>query len=137
MTTPPKWFLPVSVLALLWNLVGCAAYLHDAMLTPEAIAAMSPAEQAMYAARPSWFVAAYAVAVWFGALGSLGLVLRKRWARGVLLGSLLGVIVQDLGLARMGVEVEAGALGLQAAVLAIAIVLVLLARTAAAKEWLA
>ena len=37
---------------------------------------------------------AFAIAVWGGALGSLALLLRKRWARAVLLISLIGIIVQ-------------------------------------------
>ena len=59
----PKWFLPVAIAALLWNLLGCAAYLSNVMLTPEAVARMSAAQQAMYAARPAWSVAATAIAV--------------------------------------------------------------------------
>lgn len=42
----PKWFKPVVVVALLWNLMGCLAYLADVMVSPEAIAKMSAAEQA-------------------------------------------------------------------------------------------
>jgi hypothetical protein len=33
MSQAPKWFLPVVIVALLWNLMGCAAYLSDAMLS--------------------------------------------------------------------------------------------------------
>ena len=32
MNSSPKWFRPVAVIALLWNLAGCAAYLADATL---------------------------------------------------------------------------------------------------------
>ncbi|MBK8058905.1 MAG: hypothetical protein IPK33_14005 [Gemmatimonadetes bacterium] len=71
--TRPKWFMPVAIVALLWNLMGCAAYLMDVMLTPEAIAAMSPDQRALYAARPIWAVALHAIAVWGGALGCVGL----------------------------------------------------------------
>ena len=91
MQTAPKWFKPVAIVALLWNALGCAAYLSDVMLTPEDLAAMSTADQAIYAARPAWAVAASAFAVWGGALGSIGLILRKRWATPVLIVSLAGV----------------------------------------------
>ena len=43
MSARPKWYLPVSILALLWNLMGCAAYLSDVMLSTEDIAAMDKA----------------------------------------------------------------------------------------------
>ena len=56
MAQAPKWFLPVVIIALLWNLMGCAAYLSDAMLSAADIAKMSDAEKAMTAARPLWAV---------------------------------------------------------------------------------
>lgn len=134
----PKWYRPVTIAALLWNLLGCAAYLADVLMTPEALAALPEAQRAMYEARPSWFVAAYAVAVWMGALGSLGLVLRKRWARGPLLASLLALVVQDLGLLTVsGMAAGAVAFVLQGLVFVIAVALVLLARRAQSAGWLA
>ncbi|QQS41390.1 MAG: hypothetical protein IPM63_00090 [Acidobacteriota bacterium] len=93
MNKAPKWFVPVAVVALIWNLLGCVAYLFDVMMSPEDIANLSAAEQALYASRPAWAVAATAVAVWFGALGCVGLVLKKRWSLPVLALSLAGVIV--------------------------------------------
>ena len=98
MSTSPKWFRPVAVVALLWNLLGCAAYLVDVSLSPEQIAKLTPEQQALYASRPAWAVAATAIAVWFGAAGSLGLVLKKAWATWLLVLSLAGVVAQDLWL---------------------------------------
>lgn len=98
MNNAPKWFVPVAVVALIWNLLGCAAYLFDVMMSPEDIANLSAADQALYASRPTWSVAATAVAVWFGALGCVGLVLKKRWSLPVLALSLAGVIVQDISI---------------------------------------
>jgi hypothetical protein len=135
----PKWYLPTAIVALLWNLMGCAAYLSDVMLTPEDIAKMTEAQQAMYNARAAWAVAATATAVWGGALGSLALILRKRWATPVLIASLFGVIVQDIGLFVLtpaGVSAGAAVYGLQGFVLAVAVALVFLSRTGSAKGWL-
>lgn len=140
MNPAPKWYLPVAILALLWNLLGCAAYLGDVMLTPDDIAKMSPAQQALYAARPAWAVSATAIAVWGGAAGCLGLVLRKRWALPLLVLSLAGVIVQDVALFVVSsAAAQAGTVAyvLQGLVLAIAIGLVLLARKAIARGWIA
>lgn len=138
MTTPPKWFRPVAVVALLWNLLGCAAYLADVSLSPERVAAMSEAQQALYASRTWWGVSATAVAVWGGALGSLLLVLRRRWATGVLVASLAGVLVQDVGIfvvAGDAAPANAAALGLQGFVLLVAVALVVLGRRASAAGW--
>ena len=138
MTTRPKWYLPVTILALVWNLIGCAAYLSDVMLTPEDIAAMDQTQQALYNSRPAWAVAATAVAVWAGAAGCIGLIVRKRWAALLLELSLAGVIVQDIGLFVLsGVDTGPAVMGMQVVVLLIAIGLVVLARKAIARRWIA
>jgi hypothetical protein len=139
MNTAPKWFLPVAGVALLWNLVGCAAYLSDVMLTPDDVAKLDAAQQALYASRPAWAVAATAIAVWGGAAGCVGLLLRKRWALPLLLASLAGVIVQNLGLFVLSDAASlmpAVAYVLQGLVLLVAIGLVLLARRAIARGWI-
>jgi hypothetical protein len=140
MNTAPKWFLPVAGVALLWNLVGCAAYLSDVMLTPDDVAKMDAAQQALYASRPAWAVAATAVAVWGGAAGCVGLLLRKRWALPLLLASLAGLVVQNVGLFVISDAASLagpGVVALQGMVMLIAIGLVLLARKAIARGWIA
>ena len=139
MTPTPKWYMPVAILALLWNLIGCAAYLSDVMMTPEAVSQLPADQQALYAARPAWAVAAYAIAVWGGALGSLGLVLKKRWASPLLMASVAGLVVQDLAL--FVFSPAAGAVSpvayvLQGMVFVIALALVRLAGTGSARGWL-
>ena len=138
MTPAPKWYTPVAATALVWNLLGCAAYLMDVTLTAEDIAAMSEAQQALYASRSSWMVAATAIAVWGGAAGSLGLILRKRWAQPLLVASLVGVVVQDIGLFVVtgAASLTPSVIVLQTLVLIIAIALVLLARRAVASGWI-
>jgi hypothetical protein len=135
----PKWFLPVGIVALLWNLIGCAAYLADVMMSPDAVAQMTEAQQAMYAARPSWAVAATAIAVWFGAAGCVGLLLRKRWATPLFITSLAALVVQNVWLFLMSGVAQADpvAVVLQACVLLIAVGLVLLGRKATADGWIA
>jgi hypothetical protein len=133
----PKWYLPVLVVALLWNALGCFAYLKDVSLTPDDIAKMTPAAQAMYHARPAWSVAATAIAVWAGLAGCLGLLLRKRWGTPLLIASLLGVIVQDVSLYLMaGGNLAPAVPILQGLVLAIAVALVMLGRKATDRGWL-
>lgn len=139
MNQPPKWFRVVAILALIWNLLGCAAYLSDAMMSPEAAAKLSPAQQELYKTRPSWAVSGTAVAVWLGALGSLGLILRKRWATILLVLSLLGVLVQDywLFLGSNAASVSGPAVVvMQGLVLLIAIALVALSLRASKNGWL-
>ena len=135
----PKWYLPVTIIALLWNLVGCWAYLQDVMVTPEDVARMSADLQALRAARPMWSVAATAIGVWAGAAGCIGLILRRRWAVPLLVASLIGVIVQDISLFVLGRSVGQMAQSvyiLQGMVLVISIALVLFGRKASTRGWI-
>ena len=137
MSTTPKWFTPVAIFALLWNLLGASAYLMGVTMSPEAVAKLGAAERAMYASRPGWFVVAYASAVWFGVAGSVGLLLRKRWATPLFLLSLLGLIAQDLALfSRPEVRADLTVIPLQGLVFAIAVSLLLLARKAEREGWI-
>lgn len=139
MTPTPKWYMPVAILALLWNLMGCAAYLSDVTMTAEAVAKLPADQQALYAARPAWAVAAFAIAVWGGALGSLGLVLKKRWAAPLLLASVIGLLVQDFALFVLSPaagKMAPTAYVLQGLVLVIGLALVRLSRLGRARGWL-
>jgi len=90
----PKWFTVVAVLALLWNLVGLSMFVLQVTMTPEAAAALPPEQQRINAAMPAIAHVFFGVAVASGVLGSLGLLLRRRWAVPLLLLSLLGVLAQ-------------------------------------------
>jgi len=140
MDKAPRWFTIVAVVALLWNLLGCFAFASDLRVTAEDVARMAPAQQALYHARPAWAVAATALAVFGGALGCIGLLMRRRLALPLFVLSLVGILVQDFGLFVLvdGIALAGPvALVLQGLVLAIAIGLIVLARTASARGWLA
>ena len=93
-TKPPAWFWIVSVVALLWNLMGAMAYLAQAFITDEGKAMLPSDQLELMENTPAWATAAFAIAVWAGVLGSIGLLVRKKWARPVLLLSLFGILVQ-------------------------------------------
>lgn len=97
MTTPTKpstAFWIVSVLALVWNLMGVMAFIGQMMITPEALAMLSPAEQELYSNVPLWATIAFGVAVWGSVLGCILLLLRKRLAMPVLSIAFAGILVQ-------------------------------------------
>ena len=90
----PKWFKPVVIIALLWNLIGVINFFIQVNLSEEAIAALQEAEQALMNSTPLWSLVAFAIGVFGGAIGSLGLLIQKKWAFYPLLLSLVGVVAQ-------------------------------------------
>lgn len=90
----PKWFKPIVIIALLWNLIGVINFFIQINLSEEAIAALPEAEQALMNSTPLWSLVAFALGVFGGATGSLGLLIQKKWAFYPLLFSLVGVVAQ-------------------------------------------
>lgn len=90
----PTTFWVVSVILLLWNIMGVISFLAHVFITDEAIAALPPDEAAMYDQYPMWTVVIFAIAVLGGILGSIGLLARKKWARTAYLISLIAIIPQ-------------------------------------------
>lgn len=90
----PIWFWIVGIFALLWNGMGVGAYAADIMMTAEDFARLTEAEQNLYANRPFWATAAFAVAVIAGFFGSVMLLLRKPIAVRLFLLSLIAVLIQ-------------------------------------------
>lgn len=139
MTKPPKWFFAIAIVALLWNVAGLIAILADLSLSAADIAALPPDQQALYAARPGWSVVGSVFAVAGGTLGCLLLLLRKRLAAPMFSLSLIGIVLQDVGLfvvAGVG-KGDPVPFVLQGLVLVIGIGLLFLARHAQAKSWIA
>lgn len=80
----PGWFWAVAVLALLWEAMGCYAYLTTITSTDDTL--------------PAWVSAAFAVAVWVGVSGAILLLMRQRLARTAFAVSLLAAIVELAGI---------------------------------------
>lgn len=94
MTKRPMWFRVVSVLAVLWNLFGLWSFYIHVTATPEVVATWPEVQQRIAEVTPGWIFVPFAIATLGGTLGSLGLLLGRRWATPVLLLSLLAIIVQ-------------------------------------------
>lgn len=140
MTKPPRWFTAVAVAALLWNLAGLLAIFGDLSLSSAQLASLPPEQQALHAARPLWSVAGSVLAVAAGTLGCILLLLRKRWAVWAFVASLVGIVLQDIGLFIVAAAVQSPgtvAAVMQGLVLLIAVGLLALARKATAQAWLA
>jgi hypothetical protein len=91
---PPVWFWIASILALLWNLRGVMAYLGQAYMTEDMKAEYTSEQLALMESTPAWVTAVFAIAVWGGLLGCIALLIRKKWAKPLLMLSLIAVLIQ-------------------------------------------
>lgn len=91
---PTTGFWLIGVAALIWNLLGVMSYIMQAYMTEEALAALPENEQALYTDLPAWVTAAFAIAVFGGALGCVFMLLRKKLAVRLFQFSLIGIMVQ-------------------------------------------
>jgi len=87
----------IAVAALIWNLLGLMAFVMQVSMRPEQVAALPAADRAVHDATPAWLTIAFALAVGGGVLGSIGLVLRQRWAVAAFTVSLAALVVQIAG----------------------------------------
>ncbi|MDB5719940.1 MAG: hypothetical protein JWP15_558 [Alphaproteobacteria bacterium] len=90
----PGWFWAVAVVALLWEAMGCYSYLTRISMSAEAMAGLPAAQVEIWRMMPVWVKTAFAVAVWVGLSGAIGLLMRQRWARETFAVSLLAALVQ-------------------------------------------
>ena len=79
---PPVSYWVVSVVLLIWNLIGIAAYVMQSGADLNALARTDPVTARAFAEMPQWAWMVYALGVASGAVGSLVLLLRRRTAVG-------------------------------------------------------
>ena len=91
---PTITFWIISAVALLWNISGVVAYLSQAYMTDEVLAALPEADQAYYNNVPGWVTGAFAIAVFAGVFACVGLLMRKKWATILFMVSFIAVIAQ-------------------------------------------
>ena len=131
---PPFWFWVLSIVALFWNLMGVDQYIGQAYQTDRWKASMTSEQIELASTLPTWLTAAFAIAVFTAAIGSLGLLLRKKWAYPLLVISLIAVIIQ------MGyflINGHTDHIGMTISIIAFAVILVWFSKKALAKHWIA
>jgi hypothetical protein len=135
-TTPSHLWI-VGVLSLLWNGMGAFDYTMTETRNAFYMKDFTPEQLAYFYSFPKWVIATWALSVWGGVLGSIALLLRRRWAIPVFAASLATMVITFVhnfvltnGLAVMG---GAGALVFSAAIVAIGIALVVYSRLLARK----
>ena len=93
-TKPKMWFWIVTILFLVWNLMGVGAWTAEAMGSTETLMENYTAEQvAFYASFPIWYTWAYGIAVFAGVFCCVGLLFKRKQAVMLALISLLAVVI--------------------------------------------
>tara|TARA_R110000868_G_scaffold111836_3_gene301649 strand:- start:519 stop:950 length:432 start_codon:yes stop_codon:yes gene_type:complete len=137
---PPSIFWVLTVLALVWNVLGVMAYLTQ-VFTPELVKASMTTEQVLLLeSTPTVINAAFAVAVWAGFLGVILLLFRKALALFIFWLSLVGIIIQ-MGYNTFFTEAldvyGAQAIIMPIITLGIGVLMIVFAQKAAYKQWIA
>ncbi|HZW63635.1 MAG TPA: hypothetical protein VFF15_08350 [Flavobacteriaceae bacterium] len=131
---PPVWFWLVSVVALLWNGMGVFAYLARVFVTDEMVAEMPPEQQAEFLREyPAWVTAAFALAVFCGALGCIALLLRKKWAYTLFVLSAIAAIAQHI---YIFMNVELTSVVMPVLVIVVCVSLIWFAKKAMKENWI-
>lgn len=135
----PRLYWVAAGLALIWSLMGCAAYVSQVSMSAADMAALPAAQRDIWAATPPWVISAYAVAVWSSLGGAIGLLLRRRWAAPLFALSLAAVLVQ-FGWTFLATDiltsVGPGAAAFPAFIIVAAAAMLWLAVYAAQRRWL-
>ena len=137
--SPPVWFRVIAVVALLWFLMDISAFFMRVLMTENGINAMPANQQHLYRNMPLWVNIVFAGEVFGGALGSVGLLLRKKWALPLFAVSLFGVLSQTFHIwIRSDAITVMGAFAVVAPVVAILIGvgMIALTKSAIARGWI-
>lgn len=86
----------MGVLSLLWNAVGAFDYLATQLELEFYMSQFTEQQLAYFYGFPSWAVAGWAFGVWGSVVGSIALLLRKKWAVPAFAVSLAGMLVSTI-----------------------------------------
>ncbi|MBL4725046.1 MAG: hypothetical protein JKY73_06735 [Lutibacter sp.] len=90
----PIWFWVIAIFFLLWNIMGIISFFGHTFISDESLAKLPEKERELYGDYPIWTTIIFAIAVFGGFIGSIGLVLKKKWAKMAFIISLVAIIPQ-------------------------------------------
>ncbi|WP_422859306.1 hypothetical protein ACOKFD_18855 [Flagellimonas sp. S174] len=129
----------VSIIAFLWNAMGVFNYLNQAYNKEAMLEPLNQVQREAFESIPTWATAAFAIAVFSGILGSLGLLLRKKWAKPLFTLSLIAAVAQFISWLFISKATEAfgpSAYFMPIIVVILGIYLILFSKKGIQKGWL-
>ena len=142
---PPIWYWIVTVILLLWGLMGIWVFYDFISSTPQSMAkyvtdgAISQAYADHLMSIPAWATAVFAVAVFTGGLGALCLLMRRTWSVSLYMLSLLFIVISHINtfvMAKAHKLMGGGQIGMEMLVLVFGLFALWFAVTAKRKSWL-
>lgn len=89
-----KAFHAIGILALLWNLMGDAAYIAQVTMDLGELAKTDPYTARIFAQMPAWAWSAYAIGVWGATAATIALLMKRAIAVPLYAISLAAIVVQ-------------------------------------------
>ena len=86
----------VGVLALLWNFIGVFDYLASKLELEFYMGQFPPEMLDWINDMPAWATASWAFGVWGAFVGTIGLLLRKKWALSAYVASIGGLLLSNI-----------------------------------------
>lgn len=126
----------IGFIALLWNAMGAFDYTATQMRLEFYMSQFTDEQLAYFYGFPAWADAAWAVAVWGSLVGSLALLLRKRWAVWMFGAAVVGLALSSLynfGLSQGADLMGSGAVIFTLVIWLIALMLLFYARAMSSK----
>lgn len=130
---PPLFFWAVSVIAVVWYSFGVYNYLLQATMTTEGLDQLSNSDQNLYSDLPAWYISAFAIAVFAGLIGAIGLLIRKRWAYVIFIIAFLATGIQQFYVLT---EINPRDIFISLSSIVIVVFLVWFSKRASARLWL-
>lgn len=122
----------IGIVGGLWSAIGVVSFMLTQLKVEAVMSQYPPQQREYFESFPFWAVAFWAIGVFGGVIGCLLLLLKSRLAFPVLVASVLGAIVSNLGglflLGGMAVMGGASALGFAVFIIIVAVLLAYYAR---------
>jgi len=96
MSATPKHLWIVGILAFLWNCMGAMNYIMTQFRVEAFMSEYTQEQLDYYYGFPSWAIAFWAIAVWFGVAGCVLLLRRKKIAEKIFLISLVSMVINSI-----------------------------------------
>lgn len=138
LASPPRWFMPVAIMFLLWNLMGLASFVAHWIMTPADIASLPAIQQDMMNELSARTWISFAVATGAGLLGGLALLIKRKWAPPLFAISFVAILIQFTSphLLDIAVDRDASIMTFPAFIAAMALVQSLLSWRWTKRGWL-